>query len=137
MTMKINARPWPDIVEHYRNLVEDHGWPLEPMLDLVRCIEASPYASGLVAYTSVADLIVAQSEANFWRGPELKIEFDHLESKQFTFTYRQRLDDADPWSRTAQADEAFDVLERFLMKRARWFRMLSDAEQSSPSPSSG
>ena len=67
MTTNIKARPWPDIVEHCRNLIEDYGWPLEPMLELVRCIEASPYTSGLVAYTSVADLLVAQSEANFWR----------------------------------------------------------------------
>lgn len=107
------------------------------MLELVRSIEASPYARGLIAYTSVADLVVAQSETSFRQGPVLRIEFDHLKSRQFTFTYRQRLDDADPWSRTAQADEVFEVLERFLVKRARWFRKLSNPEQKFPSPSSG
>ena len=134
--MKITARPWPEIVEYYRNLVEDHGWPIEPMLELVRRIEVSPYSSGLVAYTSHATLAVAQSPKNFWRGPELRIECDHLESKSFRFTFIERVDVEDPWTRTADADEGFEVLERFLLKRARWFRKPADSRQDSPSPSS-
>jgi len=134
--MEIEAKPWPEIVDHYRNLGDDHGWRIEPMLELVRLIEASPYSKGLVAYTSVADLIVAQSEGNFWRGPELRIEFDHLKSRQFTFTYNERLDLRNPWTRTAGANEGFEVLERFLTKRARWFRKPDSAEEGPPSPSS-
>ena len=133
--MKIKARPWPEIVEFYRNLVESHGWSFEPMLELVRRLEASDYASGLVAYTSVATLIVSQSEANFWRGPELRISFAPSK-REFAFTYRQRLDDDDPWTRTARADEGFEALERFLVKRARWFRKAASTAQNTPSPSS-
>lgn len=120
--MKIKAVPWPDVVERYRELVEDYGWSLEPMLALARRVEASPYAAALVAYTSMIDLVIAQSEANFWYGPQLRIEFDPWKTKRFTFTYSERLDSRDPWSRTAAADEGFEVLERFLVKRARWFR---------------
>ena len=134
--MEIETRPWPEIVERYRNLVEDYGWPIEPMLELVRRIEVSPYSSGLVAYTAHTTLAVAQSPKNFWRGPELRIEFDHLESKAFRFTFIEREDDWNPWTRTAGADEGFEVLERFLTKRARWFRKSVDAPEKSPSPSS-
>ncbi|MGD1878634.1 MAG: hypothetical protein ACFB13_14190 [Kiloniellaceae bacterium] len=131
--MDTKARPWPDIVEFYRGLVEDHGWALEPMLALVRRIEVSPYTNGLVAYTSMISLAIAQSDANFLKGPELRIEFDHLESKQFTFTYVDRADAKNPWTRKAEADEGFEVLERFLVKRARWFRKPGEPESSSPS----
>ncbi|HIC81874.1 MAG TPA: hypothetical protein EYH07_17545 [Kiloniellaceae bacterium] len=126
--MKIKAVPWPDVVEHYREPVEDKGQDsFAPMLELARVIVKSPYAAGLVAYTSVWDLIIAQSEANFWYGPYLRIELDPWKTKRFTFTYSERLDSRDPWSRTAAADEGFDVLERFLLKRARWFRKPADA----------
>lgn len=133
--MQIEARPWPEIVEFYRNLVEDHGWSFEPMLELVRRVEASDYAFGLVAYTSVTTLVISQAEANFWRGPELRIDFDPSK-QEFSLTYRLRLDDAGPWTRTASADEGFEVLERFLVKRARWFRKSGSVEQTFPSPSS-
>jgi len=134
--MEVKASSWPEVVEFYRNLVEDYGWPLEPMLELVRIIEASPYANGLVAYTSKVTLAIAQSDANFMKGPELRIEFDHLESKQFTFTYIDRADTKNPWTRKVKADEGFEVLERFFVKRARWFRKSGSVEQTSPSPSS-
>jgi hypothetical protein len=111
------------------------------MLDLAEQIAGSPYADGLVAYTSVWDLIIAQSESNFFVGPDLRIQFDP-EKQQFTFSFNESLfghagkKKAPLWTRTAAINEGFEVLERFLVKRARWFRKPVDAPEKSPSPSS-
>jgi hypothetical protein len=42
----INPRSWPDIEQHYIDL-NNHGWQLDPLLELVRHIIASNLAARL------------------------------------------------------------------------------------------
>jgi hypothetical protein len=59
--MKMN-RPWSEIYQSYARL---NGEPANSMLRLVSAIEASPYASGLFAWTSMMDLCIAQTPAEY------------------------------------------------------------------------
>lgn len=130
--MKIPPRPWAEVVEHYERMPH-----YAPMLELVQQIRSC--SSGFVACTSVMELRIAQSEANFFVGPELRIGFDSAR-QEFRFSYLESLlghagkRKAPLWIRTAPTNEGFEVLERFLLKRARWFHKPVDASTNSPSP---
>jgi len=111
------------------------------MFELIQKLACSPYAKGLVARISLTSssnwtLFVAQAEANLWPGPRLEIEFDPSK-RQFRLKFFEGGFRKEPWKRTAEADEGFEVVERFVTKRARWFRKLAQSEPESPSPSSG
>ncbi len=113
------------------------------MIELIQKLACSPYAKGLVARNSLSDvasssnwtLFIAQAEANLGPGPRLEIAFD-ASKRQFKLKFFEGGFRKEPWERTAEADEGFKVLERFLTKRARWFRKPGGPEQESPSPSS-
>jgi hypothetical protein len=114
------SSPWSSIVEFYDNLVHAHGWPFQPMLELVRFIAASPYAAGLFACTSHEVLLVTRVKDPDPSEGKLQIQFDG-KSQVFTFRYIQRDDKSKPWSRTCPAEEGISVLEHTLCKRLRWF----------------
>ena len=109
---------------------------MSPMVSLIRNLASSRYADGLVVRTSMWHLLVAQAEVNLGPGPRLEIELD-TSKHQFEFTFWEGDFREKSWSRTTPADEGFEVLERFLVKRARWFRKPDQSEPESPSPSSG
>jgi len=140
---KLKAQAWSDLSEAY---CDRDGRPLEgmlPMIELIQKLASSPYAKGLVARNSLSDvasgsnmkLLIAQAEANLWPGPRLEIVID-TSKRQFTLTFFEGGFRKEPWKRTAEAGEGFEVLERFLTKRARWFRKPVDIEAETPSPSS-
>lgn len=115
------------------------------MIELIQKLATSAYAKGLVARNSLSSelasgsnwtLFIAQAEANLWPGPRLEVEFD-ASKRQFTLKFFEGGVRKEPWKRTAEADEGFEVVERFLTKRARWFKKPVGAKQESPSPSSG
>jgi hypothetical protein len=120
MPHRPRSQPWPAIHAFYADLARKPGWEIEPMVDLVRFIQKSPYAHGLFPYTSPADLHVGRV-ANFACGDnELTIVYD-MKAKTFKFTYRQREDDLQPWSTECSFSDAQNKLIHVLQKRLHWF----------------
>jgi len=118
--MKVKTKAWPDVVEFYRELNDLPAFKFEPMLSLVRFLASSKYAGGLFPCTSMHDLVLARVPDFAWGYEDLRIQFDG-EAQEFKFTYRQRPDDVEPWTRTCHANEWPRVLERILQKRLQWF----------------
>jgi hypothetical protein len=120
VSYRVRTLPWPEVEQFYRDLINKHAWPINPMLELVRFLASSAYSNFLFPSTS-HDILCIGRVANFTPGDnELQIQFDGS-AQRFRFVYRQRLDDTAPWSRECQASEWHPVLERLLQKRLRWF----------------
>lgn len=117
---RLKTTPWAEIAGFYRDLVQNHGWPIQPMLDLVSFIERSSYSQSLFACTSHELLLVTRVPDPYADECRLEIRFDRV-SQSFMFRYLQRFDDAAPWSRTCGANEGIAVFERLMVKRLRWF----------------
>jgi hypothetical protein len=82
-------------------------------------VATSPFArAGLCGMQSHYDLWVGLS-GHLFDNPHLIITFD-IKAQEFRFEYADGSDKR--WTRTAGVDDAYAVFERFLMKRARWFR---------------
>ena len=91
---------------------------LQPLADLCSWLAASPFtAAGLCGVKSMHDLIVGPSR-DVLANPYLVISFDGAT----TFLLRYEDGSREPWSRRAEPAEIRDVLERFFVKRARWYR---------------
>ncbi len=115
------ARPWSTIVVFYREFATVHP-EFADFCAFVEQIAESPYpAAGLSGLTSMFDLIVGPSSKTL-DNPHLRITFDPVK-RLFELTYYDG--SLKPWARTATPDETFFVVERFLLKRARWFRKTS------------
>ena len=120
MSNRRTTRAWPEIVAQYRALVEVSRWPFGPMAALVEHLAGSRYAASLFPCTSHEILLLGRVP-DFESGDgELQVLFDGARQR-FTFTYVQRSDDRDPWSRECEASEWPRVLERILHKRLQWF----------------
>jgi hypothetical protein len=111
---------WLNVIAFYRDLVEEYGWKIEPFYGLVKEIGNSDYAKGLFPSTSLATLYLTRSEGDSTKMSRLKIEYDQ-EKQEFHFTYEIGFITSKWWHRSVAANEGFEVLERFLTKRARWF----------------
>ena len=86
--------------------------------DLAHALAASEFVSaGLCALTSHSDLLLGQS-TRVLDNPYLHIVYD-FDLRRFVLTYFDG--SAVPWSRVAEPRDAFDVVTKFLTKRARWF----------------
>ena len=118
---------WNDIVEFYREFVEEYDWNIEPFYELVKRLASSEYAAGLLVSTSHETLYLAQSISGLNEGPRLRIGYSQ-KNQEFTFTYESGYIKEKWWHRTASATEGFEVLERFLTKRARWFTKHSEVK---------
>lgn len=89
-----------------------------PLLHLMQAIVNSPYpTAGLYGRTSMHDILLGRS-ADIFANPHLRISYDF--KNLFTLTYQDFT--KEPWTRTCTTEEVWTVLERFLLKRARWFR---------------
>jgi len=119
-TGAVRTSSWKEVASFYEGLVREHGWQLEPMLELVRYVQKSSYANSLFPCTSLDLLRIGRVPDFTQNDAELQVRFDGP-SQSFTFTYVQRADDAKPWSRTCASSEWRAVLERTLQKRLRWF----------------
>ena len=106
------TKPWADIADRYRWLAEG-GMNIGAMLRLVEQIEASPYARGLHAWTSMHDLCIVQVPCTYpYDGPFLRIsplfdgtiEFRYVDTPMFE----------KQWRRLVREGDAFERLERFI-----------------------
>jgi hypothetical protein len=119
------AQSWSSVVEFYRELVERHALPLRPMLELVEKISKSAYAAGLLPDTSMHTLYVAQSESGLSEFPRLRIECT-IDGGRLRFTYEDGFNDKKWWHWEVESDRGFAALERFLTKRAQWYKCVGD-----------
>jgi len=109
---------WTWIVEQFGSLASADA-AFEPMADVVRWLAASPYrTAGLCAVMSMHDLIVAPS-ADVLVNPHLVIAFV---PGQTSLHLRYEDGSRVAWSCNARPDEVREILERFFVKRARWYR---------------
>jgi hypothetical protein len=119
MNDRSRTRPWPEVVGFYRDLVEEQGAALAPMLALVEFLAASRYATALFPCPSNQVLGIGRAPDFTPGDDELQVRFDR-ERQTFAFTQRRR-DALHPWSRECQAGEWRAVLERIFHKRLQWF----------------
>lgn len=116
---EVQSRPWPDIVGFYRGLVEQHGWPIAPMVAFVERLSASPYAGALHGATSHARLLISQHATHAPGEGVLAVEFAP-EAQRFTFDYTASAFERPHWHATAAPADGFVKLEHFL-RMQRWF----------------
>lgn len=118
MRLGNTAKPWDSIESFYRDLAR-RNTAYRTIADLALQIAGSGYvAAGLCGLTSMSDLIVGPSPAVL-DNPHLVIAFDFVR-KDFVLTYRDGSPKA--WRRHVGVDGAFGIIERFLTRRARWYR---------------
>jgi len=104
-------------VSYFQDLSEN-AKSLLPMAELAKRLAESDYATeGLHGNTSMYTLKISQSR-DITGNPYLRIQWDDLDQR-FRFIYEDG--SLEPWNRVCRQSEVFEVLERFLTKRARWF----------------
>ena len=112
------TRSWKEIHDSYRGFVEN-GLPFKWMLNLIGEIEASSYAEGLFAWTSMHDLCVVQTPVNYpYDGPYLRIA--PLINGQLEFRYIDTHITEKQWHRVVDGADGFVRLEHF-MQQLHWF----------------
>ncbi len=105
-------RPWDEIKRGYREVV-DAGSNLGGMLRLVEQIEASQYARGLHAWTSMLDLCIVQVPCTYpYDGPYLLVR--PLSDGTMEFRYVDTHIASRQWHRVVKEEDAFRRLERFI-----------------------
>ena len=121
------ARHWPEVVEFYRRFVEGHGKPFAPMLQLVKLIAASRYASGTWATTSMTELLVVQTAEYDPDGEILRIIYNP-KSQEFNFELQETSSTLyKRWNRQCSAENGFQTFERF-MQLKKWFIVCNPIE---------
>ncbi len=106
------TRPWEDIVKTFQERIEG-GLKVQFMLNFVKEIMSSNYASGLYAWTSMHDMCIVQNAVKYpYDGPTLII------SPIFNGTVEFRYIDTHikerQWNRTVNENELFPTLEKFI-----------------------
>jgi hypothetical protein len=119
---RAKGRPWEEIVERYRSLVEVHKHPSYlPMLEFVRQLATSEFAANLYATTSMNTLCVSDLPEFDMDRELLRIDFDP-EGHQFKFEYQETMSPLyKRWRKTSPPEDAFPAFVRFL-KRKKWIR---------------
>jgi|SRR6185295_6333588 hypothetical protein len=111
-------KSWNEVRGYYERLVAA-GAPLNGMQRLVEQIEASRYARGIYAVTSMHDLLITQQPSGGYPdGPYLRISplYDgSIEFRYFDTHVRQR-----QWHRIVKENDAFARLEGFF-DQLHWF----------------
>jgi len=119
-------KPWNEITEFYRDLVE-RGMQIQGMLQLAERIEESRYVAGIFGETSMHDLCVMQTpEGAFWQGPYLRISPRFDGTIEFRYIDTQVI--ARQWNRIVNEGDAFARLIAFF-DQLHWF-----ARSYGPSP---
>lgn len=112
------ARSWEDILDSFDQRARENP-ALLPLLHLTQQIVSSPYpAAGLYGSTSMCNILIGRS-ADVSANPHLYISYDS-EMQRFTLTYRDFTKES--WTRTCSSEEVWPALERFLLRRVRWFK---------------
>jgi hypothetical protein len=113
----INPHSWPDIQQHYINL-NNHGWQLDPLLELVRHIIASKLAARLFAYTSLDNLVIGIFNPMEPHRETLHLKFDS-QLQQWFYKYYPKPGEPVEWERQYPADKGIEKFESFI-RMIRW-----------------
>ena len=120
MQQRYLTQPWHEVAEFYRALAKHDGREIEPLVQFVHYIEASPYSRSLFGATSHDELHIGRV-ANFAaHDNELSVKFDQ-NKREFHFTFTQRADEREPWSISCGEADGPQTFQRLLHKRLRWF----------------
>jgi hypothetical protein len=111
-------RSWSDIKTHYARSAE--FVELRSMVQLIEQIEASPYANGVWAWTSMYDLCVAQMPTSDVHPGPAHLRISPLFNGNIDFRYIDTYVKEKQWHRMVPAAEAFSRLERFF-DQLNWF----------------
>src|SRR5262245_2410593 len=110
-------KSWSDIASYYGRLV-DAGLPLSHMFEVVSRIRDSRYARGVVAWTSMHDLCIAQTAQEPFDGPYLRVS--PRPDGTLEFRYVDTYIEDRQWHRTVPGADGFSRFERFV-DQLRWF----------------
>jgi hypothetical protein len=118
------AQEWDSVVAFYDGLARENA-AFRDIASLAGQLAISEYrVAGLQVLTSMHDLLLGPSKAVL-DNPFLRVAFKQSE-QHFVLTYEpgglRMATQGQRWSRTTNPDEAYAVIERFLTRRARWFR---------------
>jgi hypothetical protein len=114
----IQAKSWDEVQAFYANCAASNPF-FTPMLELVKQIAGSVYATGLYPATSMHTLLIAQSPTFYFGQDVLRIDLD-LNQESFSFLYHRKFFGRDPYEKKVALETAFQALEDFLQKR-KWF----------------
>src|SRR5690606_20544935 len=107
-----NARPWEEIEEHYVDL-NNHGWGLDRLLELVRYIKSTRLREKLFAHTSMGKLIISIYDPIEWNREALHIEFDR-HNQQWDFKCISRPNEKPEFERRYNADLGLEKFDKFV-----------------------
>lgn len=112
------ARPWADIETLFAELARNNSAFL-PLADLTSYLARSDFVkAGLCGATSMHDIVLGPSTYVF-QNPHLRLEYD-FDRLSFQMIYVDG--SLTPWERTVATTEVREAVDRFLTKRARWYR---------------
>ena len=111
--MTTRARPWDEIAGFYRMLIEENGWGLQPILDLVEQLAKAPWASKVHGSTSHATLVLAPRPEFLWAHDMLRIDYVNGE---FVCVHFQTPWEED-WHCRTPASNGLSEIERFARSR--------------------
>ena len=111
--MRTQTRPWSDIAGFYRNLIEEHGWGMQPILALVESLATAPWAGKLHGTTSHATLLIAPRTDFLYAHDMLRVDYV---SGDFVIVHFQTPWEEDWTLRTSPA-AVMGELERFARSR--------------------
>jgi hypothetical protein len=113
------TRPWPQVVAHYEDY-KGEVQSIHTLGSLARRISESPLERGLIASPHMFDLDIVQIPVSYpFDGPFLRLS-PVLSEDRIEFRYIDTYDKAKQWHRTAEADQAWARLIKFL-DQLRWF----------------
>lgn len=124
MTYGNCARPWPSILRFYDECAAGNP-AFANLAQLAHQIGNSGFPeAGLHGVTSVHDLLLGPSDSVL-DNPFLRITYDFAKG-HFLLTYQpggDRMATNEPrWSRAVRPEHAWPAIERFITRRARWYR---------------
>ena len=119
--LPVKGRPWRDIVEHFRLLVNGNkgGYVFLPMLQFVEQIATAEFTDRIHAITSMHDVIVSDLPEFDLDRDVLKIEFDPKAGMVRFEYWETRSPLYKRWKKTCPPEHAFSSFVRFL-KLKQW-----------------
>jgi hypothetical protein len=120
---------WGSVVKHYKDLIEQHRHPYQPMLHLVQTLANSQAAKELFPHTSMNTLVIASDEE--WRPDDNLLVIDYKSSSR-TFSFEHRTLSKTNDKKVCAEKEAFETLRLFLKYKFSVLLNLSDENRTSP-----
>ncbi len=115
--MKINTKSWNKILSFYKSLKDEHGWNIQPMIDLALMIQ-SQYKSGIYGYTSHATLYIGQHPVLDENNAVLKISHKPNES-EVNFSYKGDNSPKYTWNKSFPEKQIKVEFNKFI-KETKW-----------------